>query len=255
MQFTTVVVVDRRTIQYLLITSPTWPEVVKQSPWLIVYDGGQQQGISKPNELRQLLGRPGSDHVMEWVGATYETQRERMLTAHVYASALVETEWMLKIDCDSFHDGRTRWPDPSWFNDDAVLIGNSWGYWRAKGGGGDLEDWVETLESFGDRHYGTPRAGWSSLIGSRDHPKGPKLKETRLASWICFQKTKWVHEVAAKFAEDYGDYRLPVPSHDTSLWAAARRSNSHVRLVQAKNYGWHNRTTLRGCVRAIQELR
>jgi hypothetical protein len=177
-----------------------------------------------------------------------------MLSGHVYISRAIQTEWFLKIDVDAIALERTNWPNPDWFDDDTVLVGPGWGYWRSKGSKYSLTEWCEILEQFGDKHFGTPRQEWVERIGSWDHPKGPKLRDRRRwVSWLAFQRTSWVREMAKLYEQDYGNGMLPVPSHDTSLWAAAVRSNAKVNVVQVKP-AWTNRVSLSGCKKTVEGL-
>lgn len=201
---------------------------------------------------------------LPWSSKDYASQREKMVTGHVYVPVEhCKTEWFLKIDTDAIaHDPAPLWPDPTWFEPDGhgqynVMIASSWGYTRAKGGGvlnDDLDAWCEELETFGDIYFKTSRIGLADLIGSRSHPKGPKMRMTRLASWICFQRTGWVRSIAKLFEERYGHHRLPVPSHDTSLWYAALRSGARFQFAKMTTHGWMNRLTMRSISEQVSKV-
>lgn len=252
--YTVVVGIDGSTLRYLELNSRSWkhfhPEMWDR-PWIAFYDPSQ---VSKT----QLMdaGVPTGCRCIPWYGdeSRYENQREKMLSGHVYVSLKVDTEWFLKIDVDAIAVEAQEWPKVEWFEDDVVLVGPSWGYWRSKGSKYTLVEWCEILEDFGDRHFGTPRMNWVDQIGSWDHRKGPKLRDkNRWVSWLAFQRTSWVRDMADRFAADYGPGMLPVPSHDTSLWAAARRSGAKTRQVGVKP-GWVNRLTLKSCRSEMEKL-
>jgi len=255
--FTVVLGLDRGTLGYLDINIRSWQKFhpwLWERPWIAFYDPDGEYGIQASDIRRVCLGAPVT--CVPWVGAkdTYENQREKMLSGHVYVSRLVRTEWFLKIDVDSIAIAEWDWPKDEWFDGDPVLVGPSWGYWRSKGSKYTLDEWVEILEMFGDRNFGTPRAGWIDRIGSRDHRKGPKLKDkNRWVSWLAFQRTSWVREMSDLFEKDYGTGMLPVPSHDTSLWAAAVRSGAKTLSVGVKD-GWTNRVTKNSCREIMKEL-
>lgn len=257
---TVVVGIDKKTFQQFLVTYPTWkanrPELFNM-PWIIFFDDTEQYGVTS-REIEYLYRhlRVKDDRILfvPWTGGTYETQRQKMVTGHVYVPAThVKTRWFVKIDTDAIaHDSKPLWPDPTWFeaNKDVghnVMIGSAWGYTRAKGGGplnDDLDAWCEALESWGDKVFSTPRLGIGELIGARDHRKGPKMFMTRLASWVCFQQTEWVRAMAFCFNVHCGAFGLPVPSQDTSLWYAAKRAGDPILYAKMAKRGWLNRTTM-----------
>lgn len=284
--FSVVLGIDQKTIQYFRETNQTWlhfyPELLHR-PWVIFFDESQ---ISH-REIREAFSvRPRSVRYFPWVGAgTYATQREKMLSGHVYVANLIKTPWFLKIDCDAIALDRTIWPDPQWFEpmqprlrvplegdlkdkngkpvrdfvdvgevEPPVLVGPTWNYLRAKGDGNDIWHWCETLESFGDKHWDTERLHWADYIGDLDHVKGPKMSDRRrFVSWLAFQNTDWVVEMAAKFEEDFGVGRLPIASHDSSLWYCACRSHRAVRGYKPKPH-WINRVSMKGVREAVGGL-
>lgn len=256
-KFSVVVGLDKHTLKYFEVTNGTWfalyPDLARR-PWVVFYDP-ESVSEAEIDAAFDVSGVKRNITYVPWIGCgEYETQREKMLSGHVYISHAVETEYFLKIDADAIACEVGPWPRAEWFEGDPVLAGPTWGYTRAKGDNRDLFEWVEELERFGDKYFGTPRAGWKDRIGSLNHPKGPKLKcGKRFVSWLGFQRTEWVQEMASLFEEEYGSGRLPVPSHDTSLWAAAIRSGAKIVATPVKPM-WTNRTTIRGCESLIDEL-
>ena len=248
MDFTVVVGVDKHCLGYLEHTVATWrhnqPGLFSR-PWIVFYDPTQLPNVM---DVKRAL-MPYDCRYVPWLGSTYANQREKMLSGHVYISRLVETPYSLKIDCDAIAMEPVEFPKVAWFEDDPVLVGPSWGYTRAKPTGEDLFVWVETMEKLGDTWFGTPRAGWKEHVGSLGHRKGPKMGDGhgRFVSWLGFQRTDWVCEMAARFESECGAGRLPLPSHDTSLWMAAVRQGALMRYGKAMKAGWTNRVSKRGC--------
>ena len=261
MQCTVVIGIDRGTIEQFKTTFPAWkrlrPEIFEW-PWLVFFEPENEKALTS-QELGSLYVDLGVQDIefVAWNKNHYHSQREKMVTGHVFVPArAVNTKWFVKIDTDAYAtDPRPVWPKPDWFEpDDAgelnAFVGSKWGYTRAKGGGplnDDLRAWCQALEAFGDVAFpDTPRLEIERRISSWDHPKGPKMrwKEGRLASWICFQRTDWVQQMAGLFNEHCGDCTLPVPSHDTALWYAAVRSQQRFTVTKMSRYGFANRCTM-----------
>ena len=261
--YTVVVGIDAKTLPYFLCNVRTWRHFhpgLFTRPWAILYDGDRVTGVDDLSAVRDAL--EGSNvSFFEWRGslAGYQTQREKMLSGHVYVARRVRTEWFVKIDCDAIATEPVNWPRPEWFERDTkgrepVLVGPSWGYTRAKSGGGDLIAWCERMEQFGDTYFRTERANWVDLIGDWDHPKGPKMKQTRWVSWLGWQRADWVREMADLFERDCGPGKLPIPSHDSSLWLAAQRAGEYVVFGRQQKQGWTNRVQLSSCRNLVDEV-
>ena len=252
-EFTCVVGVDAHCLPYLKHTVPTWRKnqpALFERPWLVFFDPKQ---VTRDEVAESGLRGPTFEYV-PWIGTEYENQRASMLSAHVYICRQIQTPYSLKIDCDALAVEPVEFPKAEWFEGEPVICGSQFGYTRAKGGGGDLDEWVERLEAFGDKHFGTERAGWADKIRSREHPKGAKLGIRRFVSWIGFQRTDWVRQMCDLFESDFGPGKLPVPSQDTSLWAAAVRSGSTMFASKQVTKGWANRTSVRGCAKVAKEI-
>lgn len=261
--YTVVIGVDKATLPYLLTNLPTW-RLLRQNlwerPWLVFFDPSESKGIQDVDVVLDALGASDAT-LIEWNGnhAGYPTQREKMLSGHVYVSRHVRTDWFVKIDCDAIAHHPAEWPKAEWFADDAdgrepVLVGPKYGYTRAKSGGGTLWDWCERMEQFGDRYFRTPRAGWESLIGDLDHRRGPKMKKRRWVSWLGWQRADWVREMADLFERECGPGRLPLPSHDSCLWMAADRAGELVRVGSDMKAGWANRLQVSSCRKLVAEV-
>ena len=253
-KFTVVLGLDACTLPYFATTCPSWKRFYPElwdAPWCVFYDPSQITA----DEIK-VASLDASVRLVPWNGsqAGYESQRAKMLSGHVFISRMIETDYFLKIDADAIAVSRGEWPMAEWFVDRPVLVGPGWGYWRAKGSTMSLVEWCQVLEDFGTRHFGTEPQGWEGRIGSWNHVKGPKLRDkNRFVSWLGFQRADWVRTMADLFEADFGQGRLPVPSHDTSLWACAVRSDALTRVISVKP-SWTNRVTLRGCKREMEKL-
>jgi len=261
-QFTVVIGVDEHTSHYLLTTLPTWRKIRPELftvPWLVFRD----KNFAGIETVKHAINNPDARYIA-WEPDDYPSQREKMLSGHLYAAAYeVETPYALKIDCDAVAvtnkplykiPDADKWPRPEWFEPDDngvgnVMIGSAWPYTRAKPDSRleVLLDWIEILESFGDKYYETPRLNLKDKIGKYDHPRGPWCKHTRMASWLCFQHVWFMKQLADRCTETYGVGKLPVPSHDTTAWYMAERGNYRLTYAKMTRYGWLNRMSLKGC--------
>lgn len=245
---TVVVGLDEATIRQFVVSSPTWlkfhPELYK-CEWLVFFDG-RTSWTSK--DLRAKLGYLLPDHaqVVPWAAESsrveYETQRERMVTGFVFMPAIYcATDYWLKLDTDAIavDDSAPVWEE-SWFERDAsgrspVIIASPWGYTKAKGGGGSIEDWARSLEEAGDLLTGCPR------LGLDQHIAGKKIKLGRICSWMALFDRSWTaHAAAHAQVVSGGRCRLPVPSEDTWHWYYAARRGDRIERVRFGRRGWTN---------------
>jgi hypothetical protein len=256
--FTVVVGIDRRSAEQLMVSHVTWWKLrneLWQKPWLIFWDDSPDTGLreSEIQRIAQTLDIKNARFV-RWNGP-YASQREKMVSGHVFVPAEhCQTDWFMKIDTDAIAVANTEtWPDPAWFSGEFCMIASSWGYTKAKGGGplgDDIRAWCDALEEFGDQAFKQPRLELSAHISS----SGSKIIMRRMASWICFHHTPWVQSMAEKFSSYCGRRRLPVPSHDTSLWYAAERSKQKYHLQKMNRYGWAVRNGLKAVRRETAKV-
>lgn len=266
-EITVVVGIDQATARQLLISAPTWkrhrPEMWSW-PWVVFYDWQAPNGIVEEDAqkivehlgLRQVRLVRWPVYALGFDLPQYETQREKMVTGFVYVPEhAVETDWCVKIDCDSIASGSTPWPLAEWFekNDEGlgnVLIASGWRYTKNKGGGGTIEEWAEKLESFGDAAFGgLPRLNLKDKINKN----GTKIVMSRIASWICFQQTSWVKDMSRKIRNYSGRDKLPVPSHDTILWYCAERGKYVYKHAKMKRHSWDNYRRVKALRQAAEE--
>lgn len=246
---TGVVAIDAKTIRQLELSHLTWhkfhPEM-REWPWLVVYDCEQITADTAQQVADTLSRKDGLTLRWPLDGRQYETQREKMLTAFVSAVPFaVETQFWMKLDCDSICVRPCEnWIDLDWFTADAhghynAWIASSWPYTKAKGGGGTLIDWCNSMELVGDRIYG--RNTRLDLLSRLSSTK-TKLLHPRMASWFSFYCTQWTRDIATMTAAAYRPHYLPVPSQDTWMWYCAERGRYRrlaVRML-GKRRGWTN---------------
>ena len=258
---TVIVGIDQATSRQLLISAPTWkrhrPEMWTW-PWVIFYDWQAPDGLHRDDvwKIAQHLGLNDVKivswpiHILRTDLPQYETQREKMVTGFVYVpESAVETEWCVKIDCDSVASGGKPWPLMEWFENDNVLIASGWGYTKNKGGGGTIQEWAEKLERFGDAAFARmPRVGLKDKINVR----GTKINMSRIASWICFQNVMWLKDMAERLSKYSGWNKIPVPSHDTVLWYCAERGKYRYLSAKQKRFDWSNHPRMKSLEQAAK---
>ena len=112
---TLVIGIDQATIKQLHRTHLTWKLVRPQLwdwPWIVFYDPGQidNQTIF---HLRTMMDVPDITFI-PWRHDHYHSQREKMVTGHVYVPAEhCRTTWFCKIDTDTMAiENNEPWPHP-----------------------------------------------------------------------------------------------------------------------------------------------
>jgi hypothetical protein len=251
-----------------MISAQTW---IKNQPglldsrWLIFHDIDPETGMSSAEAQgvveASLQHRAQHVNLVPWpvlshvAKPDYESQRSKMLAGHVYVPAMhAKTKWSVKIDTDAVCLQSRNWPLDEWFRADhigrdPVIVASGWPYTKAKGGGGTISDWCHALEHYGDRLF--PNRPRLDLI---DRVRGDKMRLPRFASWICFQRTAWIREIAAATERECGQGKLPVPSHDTTLWYAAARGGFYYHTAKQKRHGWTNIPSYSRLLKAVREI-
>jgi hypothetical protein len=137
--------------------------------------------------------------LIEWSMDEAENQRELMLSSFVLGTAKCVTEpGFVKLDADCFF---TNCEDVFTAKDmERDLCAHKWGYTKPGWWMDAMAAWCDGREYNGDK----------SDKGSRGCD--------RIISFCCWHKTAFVQ----RFAEACGS-RLPIPSHDSSLWYVAER--------------------------------
>lgn len=238
---TLVVGIDAKTIEQLRIAWPTWKKnrpIIWQWPWIVFYDHTQITR-QKVVELAEAMDCPSPTMFVEWspAGVQYASQREKMLTGHVFVPAQhCRTRYHCKLDTDALafaHEA--AWPDPKWFENQPAIIAPHWGYTKGQNWLGMLEDWGEQAFEMLKEY---PK------LGCRDWPNfdpGKKrVGHSRWCSWNSFYQTSFTSLVANTCAQTLGPYKLPVPSQDTTMWYVGERMKFPVVTPKMKRLGWNN---------------
>ena len=199
MTYAIVTACDPEHVKQLRWTLPTWP-VKKQfrNKHLYVFYSG-----FRDEELEEKLGwilehYPNTDFI-EFSMPEYENQRELMLSSFILGSARCVTEdhW-IKMDADCFFTDSQDVFTPDDMKMD--LCAHKWGYTKPGWWMDAMEAWCNGKEYKGDKSN-TGSVGCSRII-----------------SFCTWHSSEFVR----RFAEACGT-RLPIPSHDSSLWYAAER--------------------------------
>ncbi len=226
LDFTTVVATDKAYIPHLKTAWKSWvihrPEIILH-PMVILIDS---KDVGEIPSLEATLNHPNLSFVEvgELAGAE---QREKMLTALVKCPPLIETEWMLKLDCDVL----AKSYDPAWcatpcldcgLSANPVFMAPSWGYTKPANAITVLDDWADSQNIPGKR---------LNIVGMQDTARTPG----RIISYVFFGRTDWLREVASLCGP-----RLPIPSQDTYHWYMAKRTYKGFRYMDAIKLGWQH---------------
>jgi hypothetical protein len=261
-EFTICLGVDKATIEQLRLSLPTWrkyrPEMWDME-WMVFFDRDQL----RVSDVLGVFFAQGVNAARTWPVAwpavdapAYETQRERMLTPHVYVPAvLAKTQWMMKVDCDVIATSASPWLEDEWFAADADgfynnVIASPWSFTKSKGGGGDICEWASRLEKWGDTFApDRPRLGLAGCI------EGRRILYPRFTSWCSFYNTLWLRKLAES-AKAFcgGEYKLPVPSQDSVAWYFAARRGDRWRAERMRRKGWHQCHGLAGLKEAAAKV-
>jgi hypothetical protein len=274
LDLTVVVGLDHTTLEQWRISLPNlamFRPALFYKPWVIFYDWRRLNG----NAIVDVIEHNGLDrspHIRlhPWPpsgidDAQYPTQRARMLTGFVYAVREVKTAWWMKIDTDVLAVGNTKqWLETQWFRRGGgrsrrynVMIAPSWGYTKVKGVLADRQlphatrsanIWAETLETFGDKAFDTPRLGLSR------HVVGNKITMSRTCSWVSYYRTSWTLRVAELAERLVGPCQLPIPSQDTYHWYCAERGQERYLKANQKRRQWINISKLHNLRTTANEL-
>jgi len=156
-------------------------------------------------------------------------QREKMLSALMYAVMFVQTPWFAKIDADAISLERGPFWKNEWFDGDPAFVANPWGYTKPANALEILDNWGDLVPSI----HEFPR------LNIPFDPNARLVRSKRIISWLYFGRTDW-HRRLAKLCRDYGPEcgRLPVSSQDTTCWWYAERTKAFYRRVNMKRLGW-----------------
>lgn len=238
--FTTVIGIDHQHERELWTVWPTWskhrPELF-QRPMVLLADAA----IANESRLRNT-GHPDVTVVTvpDMPGAS---QREKMLTAlTLIAPFVVKTPWLLKLDTDTLarkHD--PRWCSEELIQGNPVFVAPAWNYTKPSTAIQTLDAWGDTVPEL----KGKPRL---------DLPFDPAgnivVTKGRIISWCFFGRVDWLTWAAGLCGK-----RLPVASHDSTLFYIARRNGDSFKTFPMKSLGWDHvsgRRLARECAAVMQ---
>lgn len=231
MDLTLVVAVDKRHNEELKHSLPTWLKhrpALRDARMVLAYDRDEL----KMRDVKWCYG-PNVD-LQPWPPANcqYKSQRHKMLSAFVFLSSLVDTDYWLKIDTDAiaFHC-RSLFPDPAWFDDRPAIVSNPWGYTKPASLLMDTERWALGSKAFD---------GYEPL---RLSPKDGSniIRHKRIISWVMFTRTDFSRRIAESIETPWV---MPVASQDTLFWYCATAWKETIRTVKFKQHGWEHWLTM-----------
>ena len=166
---------------------------------------------------------------VKWNMEKFDSKRELVLSSFVLGVNHIETEYYVKIDGDSFFVNDLDVLEDDDFNYD--LVAHRWGYTKPG-------CWIAELNNF---YYNRNEVVDKNLR---------IFKQSRIASFFCLHKTEFVKKVVSFF-----DNRLPVPSHDTTLWYYANEMPDRTwKAKNVKRYGVTNKSRFKSLKETICSL-
>jgi len=183
----TAVTPEYKQLLYWSISSWVFKPQLRDKPLIVFYNG------MKARDLKFVLKVYSNAQLIEWDMDGVESKSELMFSSFVFGAAQhVKTSYYMKLDADAYcTNDDDVWTDAD-FNYD--IIGHKWHYTKP--------GWfIDALEN----QYSNANIAINKNERIRKH--------ARFESYCCLHRTEWVRSVAAKL-----NGRLPVPSHDTTLW-------------------------------------
>ena len=277
-QMTVVVGIDAKTIQQFKVSHKTWflhrPEM-RNMRWVIFWDWTSIAEL-EIKHLDKMLALPKVQWI-DWPSpqcppkASYESQREMMLTGHVFVPAKhVETPWSMKIDTDVVAHGRPcEWLQEQWFDEtcdtkggtlecdadcEVRYVAPSWHYSKGVNFLGLLEEW-------GDGVCWGPCNPTNKRLNLPNYdPTALRFGHKRMCSWVSYYNVSFLQWLCRELERTVGYGKLPVPSQDTTVWYAAAREmwpevcHPNHRLVNMKKLGWDNVSKLQALAERCKSI-
>lgn len=188
-EFTIVTAVTPEYLQMLYwgIGSWVYKPQLKDKPLIVYYNG------LKEKDLQFVRKVYPEARFIEWKMEGITSKSELMFSSFVFGACEdVKTPYYIKLDADAYCSTSDKVFDDGDFQYD--IIGHRWGYTKP--------GWfLDRLD-----HFYTGKINPVSIPDEKFHHK-------RFESYCCLHRTEWVRQISKKF-----NGRLPVPSHDTTLW-------------------------------------
>lgn len=254
---TLVLGIDAKTVEQLKASWPTWRRNRAEMwdwPWVVFYDQDQLDGAAVQDLLIDVIGKGPEITFVPWpypgIGAAaYESQRERMLSGHVFVPAdFVRTKWHMKLDTDALARPHKEWIDPTWFEGDPAYVAPRWHYSKGVGFLDRLDVWGDELQKFSVKPM-LPR------LEIPHDPLALRVGHQRMCSWCSYYLTEFTGMVAEACSGCVNGFqKLPVPSQDTTAWYVAARIGLPHRIENMKARGWSNHSRINELRRVSAEI-
>lgn len=249
---TLVLGIDAKTVEQLKVSWPTWRRNRAELwdwPWVVFYDHSQLRQESVVELVDGVMAKRGEVTLVPWPYADapeYESQREKMLTGHVFVPAdWVRTPWHMKLDTDALARPHAKWIEPQWFTGVDDYISPRWGYTKGHDFLGRLDRWAAQAE-VGVWRNPPPVTGFD--------PQALRVGHARMCSWCSYYRTTFTQAVASLCNILGPQYKLPVPSQDTTAWYVAERLGRFKRIENMKSRGWSNHARIDELRRVAAEI-
>jgi len=258
-EYTTVIGVDRRHLEQLAHTWPTWQKhksSILSHPMIVFYD---YQQVSE-KEVREVVEHPHLTTV-PWPylpGAQFKgdgsskwenPQRNKMLCGFIHVAAKhVRTPYWLKIDCDVVATGRDDWINPDWFVGKPAIVAHRWTFTKPPNQMDLLDQWVDDNQDI--------------LIYFRDtkpldlHPKSPeseRLSHKRIISWCGLFQMDFTWLCAGASVATCVPLNMPCPSQDGFMFYMAKRLGFSIMATNLKKLGWQHWSTMGNVIKYSQQ--
>ena len=181
------------------------------APLFVYYNG------VSPDEIAEIVPQA---NLIEW-DMDVPTDRERMLSAFILGTAKdITTKFWVKLDCDTVfnrEDANLDFPKICY---KSHLSGHKCAYTKTKGGR-SKRHFLNVLDSW-----------WEEKTGEKPifpEIEGRTFRHSRIASFVCMQTLRLTQKVA-----EMSGGRLPIESHDTTMWFVAHRLGWRITRLNVK---------------------
>lgn len=252
--YTVVLGIDLKTIEYLKLVVPTWikhkPSLLER-PFVIFYDGVSTLQIDSILKLPRstLVSWPPAGVTYERDGLTKWTnpQRAKMLAGFVHVPAwCVQTPYWFKIDLDAVATGMDDWVQESWFDGNPSIIAPNWNYSKPPDIMTRLDNWADQYRPIFLEY--TQPFNLVPELGS------DLVRHERIASWCSFYSTEFTKIAAAAARRTCGIGQIPVDSQDSFHFYCARRAGFTIRKVNMKRFGWQIRSSYSSVKESVEAV-
>ena len=246
--FTIVCGVDRKHLEQLSWTWPTWkrhkPSLLNHD--MVVFCDREQVG---PHEVRSVVDHPRLFALswppidIDWGQPTNEKwdnpQRYKMLSGFVHVpSSMVQTPYWLKIDTDVVVTGKDDWIDPAWFVGNPAIVSHKWTFTKPPDQMLKLDQWVEENKALMPVFDDHPPLNLVPLPGAE------RLGHKRIISRVAFFDTGFTNLCAQLASRTCGLYQLPCKSQDGFMFYVAKRLGLEIKRISLKdNVGFQHWST------------